>query len=318
MLKRILNKNYNKWLAFLYRENLEQIPQQWSGDKTILDFSLGKASTGYFTTADGLQYVTDASCVEIKEDGLHLYSKPFFKEIYTKSWEAPRPIDILHGWFDFQEFVNTERRKGYSKTYGTWVVKIKFDPRARPAIWLLKERHIDNYNCIDLEVKYVDKNRIWVKDKVKLKLIDPNYLVVPNGQVRDINYEEGFLILNTEVPIVNNIIRIGRDNITPETDLFELINGNIVQTVHYGHTPLTTRKYRKYSISSIIAPSFKNEYEVAVAITPKGYKFYVDKILTAEVWGQSSEAPNYVLCNSYPNTTEPTEAIVTEIAYYGL
>jgi len=316
MLRRILNKSYNKWLAFLFRENFEQIPRRWGNEKIVFDFKLGKATTGYFTTADGLSYVADADCVEIKEDGLHLYSKPFFGEVYTNSWETPRPVDIKHGWFDFQEFVNSPRREGYSHIYGTWVAKIKFDPHSRIAIWLLRERHLDKTNWIDLEVKYINKDTVWFRDKEKVKLIEINYLVFPSGQVKSVNHEEGFIVFNYEPAENCKTIRVGRDNITPEVDLFELINGNMVQSVHSGYTPLTSKKYKKQAISSHVAPPTKNEYEVAVTVSSKGYKFYIDGILTTEVWEKSPKVPCYMICTTYPDTTEPTEAIVTELAYY--
>ena len=91
-----------------------------------------------------------------------------------------------------------------------------------------------------------------------------------------------------------------RVQITPEVDIMEVCKGNKVRhTVHFGYSNTV---YKTHEIGSNIFKCDNQVHTFAVAMSPKGYKFYIDGILTAHFKTKNKEfisnVPCYLIINN--------------------
>lgn len=211
------------------------------------------------------------------------------------------------------------RNRAFS--YGVWSVRCKLpsDTDSWPAIWLLRERHAEPETKIKLgRTVKAGENQLflpeWTIQKAEL-----NWFVwldsEPIGFVTAADRAIQLLTLDKAVPETGeNPVYVSPDHIIPEVDIMEILHGKIQQTVHFGYSA-ETYKTHEWNVKRG-KPVRNKEIEFAVELHPNGYRFYIDRILTAVLTRRKarSEAPAYlILNNAKQNGLESGENSVFEI-----
>jgi beta-glucanase (GH16 family) len=210
-------------------------------------------------------------------------------------------------------------------------------------------RNLDNFNVKDNE--FYNDNDVWFSKEAViptdegLKIVcrkDPAHHTSWNGD-RQTTWTSGMIDTRDkfehphgtwvfEAKICNSwpaIWLLRRDRkepgyervqITPEVDIVEICKGYLRHTVHYGYSNTV---YKTHEKGSDIFKCDNLFHTYAVVMSPKGYKFYVDGILTASLKSKhpdfTSYAPCYLIINnaaSKPNNDDQYDFIIRSVRVY--
>lgn len=306
---KVLNKIYNSLLGVRYNVLSQFIyPINFGDDYVNIPLEDGQIlSNDYVSQAQDYWHVVKPECVEFTDSSVLLYTEPF-NQISYNIWQDSTFCRCKTGWLQFQQ-------KGYSYPYGTWECTVKFSKHSLPAVWMLKERYPSDITSDTLSVSNYIGNQIVLKNKISDYV---NWFCYSGDGLErymgEIVYQtDSSIFLNKIIPdsLYNYHVTVSRDNIIPEVDLLEIINGRLTQSVHWG---LQLGTYKKHHLSNQVCEPTKDTYRVAVSISPKKYKFYIDGVLTTVVWNKPSNHQNYIILTNAPDSLGLNETNVVEMS----
>jgi hypothetical protein len=265
----------------------------------------------------GDDMITLRDNVIVKDGKLYLHAKLENKEF--SSWWGTAFKKWSIGWVHYQGIPEV------SNPYGTWSVKCKL-PNGDdnfPATWLLRERHAESItkvllgkpnSVIDSKTLYIEN---WKEQRVELNW----YLWVNNktiGFIQNKNKDNKTITIDNDLPSdimsSHNLIYVSPDHITPEVDFMEVIYGKLQQTLHYGYS---SERYTTSGCNVKLGkPDYNKEYEFSVKIIKnKGYRFYIDGILTGVFNRKNamSDSAAYAIINNAKNKYAKDKNSVFEI-----
>ncbi len=246
---------------------------------------------------------------------------------------------LLHTWYENREFSSwwgTAKKTwsiGYIQydhpvfPYGIWSVRCKLpgDPDAWPAIWLLRERHPEKETKIDLGNSHgVEDNVLFLPDWTNQR-VELNWYVWFDQEV--VGFVSGLdksgrkITVDRPIPgIEGRRIYASPDHITPEVDFMEIMDRKIQHTVHYGYSNQVYRT-TEWNVKRG-KPNLNKEYEFAVELTKTGYRFYIDRVLTAVLSDPESisDSGAYLIINNakHEGITQGDNSVfeISEVKFY--
>lgn len=103
-----------------------------------------------------------------------------------------------------------------------------------------------------------------------------------------------------------------KDQITPEIDIMEVINGRVEQNVHWGYSDDQYVRWHKRQKLNKCDNKF---HKFAVEMLSNGYNFYIDGILTTRFRSKNkqfvSDVPNYLILNNAASTSTTKNTVFT-------
>jgi hypothetical protein len=249
---------------------------------------------------DGEQYNDNITMIKKKECVLVENNKLL---LYTKHYEDPNDLSKKWaiGW------VELGHKENFG--YGIWSITCKLPVGSDnwPAIWLLHKTHPDTITKTNLGVGVTNGRTITCSRMVSSKRINYNWYVWFDdkivGFVKNYDRVKGTIEVDRDLPVLNKeYVFVSVDNIIPEIDIIEIIDGNLKQTIHYGYSS-SVYCTTSWGVNMGLA-DYNKEYTFSVDNSDKGYKFYIDGILTGVLTKNESicDAPTYLLLN---NAKEP-------------
>ncbi len=232
--------------------------------------------------------------VQVKDGKLLLHTK-YENRDFSNWWGTQKKIWST-GYVEYKNDIHPA---------GIWSVKCKLpdDKDAWPAIWLLRERHPEAETKLDLGEVVNQADRAlslsgWIDQRVEL-----NWYIwydnTPVGFVSAMDKASKTITADRNIPDASGKqIYVSPDQITPEVDIMEIIHGKIQHTIHYGYS---NQEYRTTEWNAKRGkPIPGKKYEFSVELTKTGYKFYIDRILTAVLTNKKSitTAGAYLILNN--------------------
>jgi hypothetical protein len=275
----------------LFKDHIK--PKVFEGEKITVDLSRGnKLSNDYIVGNSELNMVFKPECISVENNTAKVFTIPYNDSV-NNGWQEKQFCRVKSGWYDFY---NT-----YPIVYGAWEVTFSCSKRSKPAIWMLKERHPEPETSYQVKVDSIKGNQIYFKRE---KPVNYNWFVYSNttplGAITAILSDAIEISNNVPLLPVDSILTISKDCITPEVDLFENINGEFAQSVHW-NTSLYIHK-REWMTAFVCDFEPDKIYTVAVTVTPTKHTFYVDGIKTGVVWADTpSNAPSYLIFSNGTN-----------------
>lgn len=284
----------NIWLGLLYKllkVHLKKV------DFGVPSFTENFDNPAYIISDRDLyssDMVTLKENVQVKDGKLLLHTK-YENRDFSNWWGTQKKIWST-GYVEYKKDIHQT---------GIWSVKCRLpdDKDAWPAIWLLRERHPETETKLDLgeAVNQVDRSlslSAWNDQRVDL-----NWYIwfnnTPVGFISAMDKSSKTITADRNIPDASGQrIYVSPDHITPEVDIMEIIHGKIQHTIHYGYS---NQVYRTMEWNAKRGkPELKKEYEFSVELTRTGYKFYVDRILTAVLTDKKSitTAGAYLILNN--------------------
>lgn len=233
------------------------------------------------------------------------------------------------------------------RLFRKWCRKVDFS--SRPLVFSDDFKTLDNFNVKDKE--FYNDNDVWFS-KDTVQLIDGGVRIVckkdiswhkswngerqttwTSGMIDTTNkFEYSFGTWVFEAKICNSwpaiwLLRKDRKvpgyervQITPEVDIMEVCKGKVRHTVHYGYSNTV---YRTSEKGSNIFKCDDQLHTFAVSMNTKGYKFYIDGILTAWLKSKNpefvSDAPCRLIINnaaSPPNNDDSYDLVIKSVKVF--
>ncbi|HAQ20728.1 MAG TPA: hypothetical protein DCR40_16080 [Prolixibacteraceae bacterium] len=251
-------------------------------------------------------------------DGKLLLHAKYENRDFSSWWGTAKKIWSI----GYIEYVN------HAFPFGIWTVKCRLpdDKDAWPAIWLLRKRHPEHETKIDLgNAQREENNQLFLPEWTNQR-VDLNWYIWYDQEI--VGFISGLDKPGKKITVDNPIpepegrrIYVSPDHITPEVDFMEIIRGKIQHTIHYGYS---NQVYRTQAWKAKRGkPDIKKEYEFAVELSTAGYKFYIDRVLTAVFRDKKAitSAGAYLIINNakHRRVTSGENSVfeISEVKFYG-